>query len=607
MTWSDVFSFRTVLVAASLLESFSASGLIVGWGGLYLLLKRADVYGYLCDEGESSCPERELRFSLLFALGSTSLQLGFVGCGPSMDFIGPKIVNMAMNIQWLIGLFVVAVAQPTPQFDPLPLGIMLFCFAGGGNFVSINHHAFLFKKVPIWASIFAGSFGFSSVIFPTLSVVSLLTGASRTLVIFFLLFCNVLIFSAGWILFRYKLFRRGEKAVWEPIPWKLFRRSRPIQIHTEIETVQVAENEEEGGEGEEEGKQKDAMEPVTTEEEQNDPDRAKDGAEPINAEKEEEEKQEKQEEKQEEEMDEEPIALESYGGGSDMFAVREADAAEGEGNLDSDNHSGSNQGEGEDTRNDDSDNKDNKADEMELQVAPAWEVFLRAFCSLDYLGSVAYLMFGATRLFYFLAVAPVLLSRMYSVTGVSSAAVLELGSWMGAFATNTAPLNGIILHKFGAGVSYSVANWMSIAWLLLAFIPILELQLITLTIWGASRTYHYGLWFAFVGSRMPHADQGKLVAFGMLFNALGTFLQVPLVIVTYTFLNAQYLLVLFVVLVLSFVAFLHPLYFWSAALYQYYRQKKTKKDDIACVDPAEFSNAEPSELVNDEYNLEYIE
>ena len=148
---------------------------------------------------------------------------------------------------------------------------------------------------------------------------------------------------------------------------------------------------------------------------------------------------------------------------------------------------------------------------------------------------------------------------------------------------------------------------MSIAWLLLAFIPILELQLITLTIWGASRTYHYGLWFAFVGSRMPHADQGKLVAFGMLFNALGTFLQVPLVIVTYTFLNAQYLLVLFVVLVLSFVAFLHPLYFWSAALYQYYQQKKTKKDDIACVDPAEFSKAEPSELVNDEYNLEYIE
>jgi hypothetical protein len=592
MTWSDVFSFRTVLVAASLLESFSASGLIVGWGGLYLLLKRADVYGYLCDEGESSCPERELRFSLLFALGSTSLQLGFVGCGPSMDFIGPKIVNMAMNIQWLIGLFVVAVAQPTPQFDPLPLGIMLFCFAGGGNFVSINHHAFLFKKVPIWASIFAGSFGFSSVIFPTLSVASLLTGASRTLVIFFLLCCNVLIFSAGWILFRYKLFRRGEKAVWEPIPWKLFRRSKPIQIHTEIETVQEAEN----GEGEEEGEQKDAMEPVTTEEEQNDPDRAKDGAEPINAEKEEEEKQEKQEEKQEEGMDEEPIALESYEGGSDMFAVREADAAEGEGNVVSDNHSEGNQGEGED-----------KADELELQVAPAWEVFLRAFCSLDYLGSVAYLMFGATRLFYFLAVAPVLLSRMYSVTGVSSAAVLELGSWMGAFATITAPLNGIILHKFGAGVSYSVANWMSIAWLLLAFIPILELQLITLTIWGASRTYHYGLWFAFVGSRMPHADQGKLVAFGMLFNALGTFLQVPLVIVTYTFLNAQYLLVLFVVLVLSFVAFLHPLYFWSAALYQYYQQKKTKKDDIACVDPAEFSKAEPSELVNDEYNLEYIE
>jgi len=133
-------SYRYFLFGLALLQTFCASGVVLGWVPLAYLLQNRDIYNENCpiqsqsqnnyhalDAPSPICPDQQSRLALVYTLGLMGMYASRAPCGWFMDTFGTKRTTVVGSLFLGLGavLFILALDQgPIPPL-PFPLLALL--------------------------------------------------------------------------------------------------------------------------------------------------------------------------------------------------------------------------------------------------------------------------------------------------------------------------------------------------------------------------------------------------------------------------------------------------------------------------------------------------
>eukprot|EP00923_Selenidium_pygospionis_P032515 GHVN01057324.1.p1 GENE.GHVN01057324.1~~GHVN01057324.1.p1 ORF type:complete len:847 (+),score=144.42 GHVN01057324.1:238-2778(+) len=220
---------RFVVLIGLALQTFLTAGLVMGWAGMVVILKRDQTYAYLCDEREGGsgvggggnddedtsggvvhCDAIDVRLNLIAAVSVSCFSLLPLPLGPVTSYCGPKIVALYQFVG-LIGCLMCAFAEPGPgKVDTFFIGMVVLNLVGNTALLASLHVANLFpSNRNLVLFLMSSLYGGSSVIFPFLEVLNHYTGLTRRFL--FLIMCvywSVSVFFS--CLLPKKAFERGE-------------------------------------------------------------------------------------------------------------------------------------------------------------------------------------------------------------------------------------------------------------------------------------------------------------------------------------------------------------------------------------------------------------
>uniref|UniRef100_A0A7S4P0Q3 Major facilitator superfamily (MFS) profile domain-containing protein n=1 Tax=Guillardia theta TaxID=55529 RepID=A0A7S4P0Q3_GUITH len=216
-TWCNFETSRTILFIFGLIQSFSCSGIIFGFTAIASALKNIGQYSSLCSSTNSTsgtvhCANQDLRFSLLYTIGSSALFASFICHGIILDRIGPKIASCTGLTCISIGFYILSFSDSN-GFDGYPEAFALIGAGGPGVHLSLFHLANLFREGirGTMKSCLVGAFVMSAILFPLEGW--LLEGVHANREYVFLVHASwlMLLALAGAFVWPIKRFQDGDK------------------------------------------------------------------------------------------------------------------------------------------------------------------------------------------------------------------------------------------------------------------------------------------------------------------------------------------------------------------------------------------------------------
>jgi hypothetical protein len=515
---------RWSIYSVTLLHIFSVGGVIFGWSGLFLILSYSGVYAEDCPADIPSCPTRELKLSFLFVIGVLGSKLAILIFAPWHDRLGPKTLSCFGNLLFLIGSVTLAVAESTWPINLFPGAVLVMSMGSGLSYFPLMHNAMLFKHVSISTSGLATAREFSSMVYPILFIIYYYLIRSR-FVVFMLynLYC-VVIFGLGWTLFRYKRFKRGEAAVWEPIPTSCFHHDSTAKgkITEDLEMEGAVNGVDQGITATTEG------DTNMTEPQQAEIVVAESGKEAIDTDivlSEQEAENARDGEEDEEGMQGE---CEEHGDESDCISEERVPVVH---------------------------NKcqewwENKKKEIAVHLSPTWLIPLTYFAILVY---IAYAI---------IANLPAIVYPMYSLTGISISDFLTISSFVGPLGAVFGPLAGVMKQFLGNGTSFFALSLLTVISSVLLLIPILEVQFLSLFIFGVMRVALNSIGLAYIIDDQPEQCYGSLLTDLTVTTIFSLLAVYPTNFVSYELLNGNMIPLLILILILGILGFGVAIYFW---------------------------------------------
>uniref|UniRef100_A0A7S0HBC4 Major facilitator superfamily (MFS) profile domain-containing protein n=1 Tax=Hanusia phi TaxID=3032 RepID=A0A7S0HBC4_9CRYP len=163
---------RTILLVFGLCQSFSCSGIIFGFTAIATALKNIGQYSSLCEStndtaGIKHCTAQDLRFSLLYTIGSSALFASFICHGIILDRIGPKVTSCVGLTCISLGFYLLSFSDSN-GFDGYPGAFALIGAGGPGVHLSLFHLTNLFNENVrgTMKSCLVGAFVMSAILFP---------------------------------------------------------------------------------------------------------------------------------------------------------------------------------------------------------------------------------------------------------------------------------------------------------------------------------------------------------------------------------------------------------------------------------------------------------
>jgi len=148
-----------------LLQSFLCSGIIYGWPSLLQIMEEEKILSDLCTPGEPTpCRQQNLRYQLIFTVGSFLNNCQAILSGLFMDKYGPLKTNLLASSLFLTGCLLFSISS-IAEVDSLFWGFALISFAGPAVQLSLLHLSYLFERKSVLMTLFTGMFCASSVIF----------------------------------------------------------------------------------------------------------------------------------------------------------------------------------------------------------------------------------------------------------------------------------------------------------------------------------------------------------------------------------------------------------------------------------------------------------
>ena len=129
---------RTILVIASLICCIGTAGVIFGFASLKPVLQAAGVYKDLCQEGEESCPEQNVRLSLMFTVASSATNIAALIIGFVLDHFGPKVSMISGSLLFGLACGSMLISSEY-HVDLYIIGYTLFALGGPFIFLSTLH------------------------------------------------------------------------------------------------------------------------------------------------------------------------------------------------------------------------------------------------------------------------------------------------------------------------------------------------------------------------------------------------------------------------------------------------------------------------------------
>lgn len=138
---------RALLFGAAFASVALLSGVVYGWPSMRRLLVRNRVLAVGCASGADgaplACDEQELRFGLVYTLGSYANQFARLPIGIALDRTGPRRTVFSSALLFAVGSILFALSDALPA---LCAGYALIGMGGAGVQLAVQSTASLFPR-----------------------------------------------------------------------------------------------------------------------------------------------------------------------------------------------------------------------------------------------------------------------------------------------------------------------------------------------------------------------------------------------------------------------------------------------------------------------------
>ena len=157
---------------------------------------------------------------------------------------------------------------------------------------------------------------------------------------------------------------------------------------------------------------------------------------------------------------------------------------------------------------------------------------------------------------------PVIYQPMYSLTGMSVSSFLVVSSFVGPLGGMFGPLAGTIKQFLGNGTSFFTLSLLTVISSVLLLIPILEVQFLSLFIFGVMRVALNSIGLAYIIDDQPEQCYGSLLTDLTVTTIFSLLAVYPTNFVSYELLNGNMIPLLILILILGILGFGVAIYFW---------------------------------------------
>ena len=193
---------------------------------------------------------------------------------------------------------------------------------------------------------------------------------------------------------------------------------------------------------------------------------------------------------------------------------------------------------------------ENKKKEIAVHLSPTWLIPLTYFAILVY---IAYAI---------IANLPAIVYPMYSLTGISISDFLTISSFVGPLGAVFGPLAGVMKQFLGNGTSFFALSLLTVISSVLLLIPILEVQFLSLFIFGVMRVSLNSIGLAYIIDDQPERCYGSLLTDLTVITIFSLLAVYPTNYISYELLNGNMIPLLILILILGILGFGVAIYFW---------------------------------------------
>ncbi len=169
------FGYRDYILASAIVNSTMLGGIVFGFPGLVLILRREGIFADVCSCGVF-CAGQQEKLSMISTMGFGAAIGSRLFAGIFLDRFGPKITSVCSGVLSTVGLLLIATAKDSSELTNRITGSWIVLAVGGSamhltSFHITNLQASVVEKRKASLYVSAG-FGAGSLILPILQVIN---------------------------------------------------------------------------------------------------------------------------------------------------------------------------------------------------------------------------------------------------------------------------------------------------------------------------------------------------------------------------------------------------------------------------------------------------